>query len=80
MGEEHQHDKQNSELISPGDLRKSGMFNPIIMDIYSRRHLGHMRRLRGSAENESEKRFALSFIRKNGNPILSCRSFEYCDR
>ena len=77
MGEEYQHNQQNCREIYPGELRRSGMFNPIIMDNSSRCHLGHRRLVRGSGEDDPQNLFALSFLRKYENPLPCCRSSKY---
>ena len=77
MGEGHQHDQKTPGEISPGELRHSGMCNPIIMDISTTRHLGHGVSVRGSGENDSGNLFASYFLRKDENPLLHCRKSKY---
>ena len=69
VGEEYQHDQRNRGEISPGELRLSGTCNPIRIDFFSTRHLGHRRLVRGSGEDDSINLFASSFLQKDENPL-----------
>ena len=77
VGEEHWHNQQNCEEMSPGELRCGARCNPIRVDIYSTRHLVHRRCIRGSGEDNSENIIASSFLRKYKNPLTHCRSSRY---
>ena len=77
VGEEYQQDQLNCGEILPGELLCSGTCNPIRMYIYSTRHLGHRRRVRGSGEDYSRTIFASSFLHKYENPFLYCRRSKY---
>ena len=65
MGEEHQHDQQNSRGIFLGELHRSGIFNTLRVDISTTRHLGHRRRVSGSGENDSGNLFSSSFLQES---------------
>ena len=79
MGEKNQHGQQNSGEISPVELRRSGMCNPIRVDISTLRHLGHGRCIRGGGENDSGNLFSFSFLRKDKNPLTHLRNSKYDD-
>ena len=74
VGEEHQYDQQKRGEISPGELRHSGMCNTIREDISTTRHLGHIRRVLGSGENDSGDLFASSYLLKDQNHLTHFRS------
>ena len=63
--------------VSLGELRRSGTYNPIRMDISSTHHLGHRRRVCGSEEYDSRNLFASYFLQKDENPISCRRSSKY---
>ena len=63
--------------MSLGEICRSGMCNPIRMDISSMRHLGHSRLVRRSVENDPRKLFASYFLRKDENPLPRRRSSKY---
>ena len=77
MGEEHQNDQKNCGYISPEELRRSGMCNPIRMDISSTCRLGNRRLVCRSAEDDLRKLFASSFLQKDKNPLTHSRSYKY---
>ena len=56
---------------------RSSTCNPIRMDISSTRHLVHGRRVCGSGEDDLGNLLALSFLRKNENPLPYSGSFKY---
>ena len=64
VGEEYQDDQQNCGKISPGELRRSGTWNPIIMNISSTRHLGHRILVHGSGEDDLRKKLPLLLLGK----------------
>ena len=74
VGGKHQNDQQNCREIPPGELRRSGTCNPIIMDISTTLHLGNGGSFCGSGENYLGKRCASPFLRKDENPLTHCRS------
>ena len=53
---------QNGGEIYPGELRHSGLCNPIIIDLFEKRNERHGTRIHASGEASSEKNFALSFL------------------
>ena len=77
LGEKHQNDQLNRGEISTGELRHSGMCNPIRVDISRTHHLVHGRRVRGSGENDLGNLFTSSFLQKDENPLTHRRSSKY---
>ena len=77
VGEEYQHDQKNHGEISPGELRRSGTYYPIRMDISSTRHPGHRRLVCRSGEDDLRKLFASYFLRRDENPLPHRRSSKY---
>ena len=77
VGEEYQHYKKNRGEISPGELLRSGTYDPIRMDISSTRHPGHRRIVCRSGEDDLRKLFASSFLWKEENPLSRCGSSKY---
>ena len=69
LGEEHWHDKQNRGEITPGELRHGSTCDPIRVDIYVTRHLGHGVCVCRSGEDASGKLFSLSCIRLYKKPL-----------
>ena len=63
--------------ISPGELRRSGTYDPIRMDISSTRHPGHRRLVCRSGEDDLRKRFASPFLWKEENPLPRCGRSTY---
>ena len=58
-------DHQNSRKISLGELRRGGLCDLIIMDIFAMSDIRHGIRVRGGGEVPSEKKTASSFIWKS---------------
>ena len=64
MGEENLYDLRNHGEISQGRLYRSGMRDPIRVDISTTAHRGYGRRACTSGVNDSGNIFALSFLWK----------------
>ena len=77
VGEEYKHGQRNCGEIYPGELHPIGMCNPIRMDIFSTRYLGHRRFVCRSGEDDSRNLFASYFIRKYEDPLPRRRSSKY---
>ena len=77
VGEISLYYQKNCVEIYPGDLRRSGTFNPIIVDISTTRHLIHRGCVCGSGENDLGILFSLSFLQKDENPFTHCRNSKY---
>ena len=69
-------DHQNGEEISPGNLCRGGLFNPIEMDIFTKLDKKHRIRVRGSGKDSSGKKSASSFIRKIEISPIHCRNLK----
>ena len=76
VGEESWHHLRNRGEISSGELRHSGMRDPIGVDVSETLHLGHGRCVCRSVEDDLEKN-ALSFVWKDTNPLTNRRISKY---
>ena len=77
VGEEHLQDQKNREEVSPGELCRGGMRNPIIVDVYTTRHLVHSGYVRGSVEDALGNLFVSYSLWKDKIPLTHRRSSKY---
>ena len=76
MGEEHLHYQRNHGEISPVKLHRGGTYNPIIVDISTKRHNKYRRCVFRSGEDDSGILLASSFLHKK-IPLKHRRSYKY---
>ena len=70
-------EQKNRREISPGELLRGGMNNPIRVDIYTTRHLGHRGCIHRSGEDTPGNIFASYYLWKEKTPLTHHRSSKY---